>query len=57
MDDNQLGRNIQHLRIIHNETLDELGSIHGGHLHGGALRHCFAGGGATETGNGRRYQQ
>ncbi len=27
MDDNQLGRNIQHLRIIHNETLDELGSI------------------------------
>lgn len=25
MDDNQLGRNIQHLRIIHNETLDELG--------------------------------
>lgn len=27
MDDNQLGRNIQHLRIIHNETLDKLGSI------------------------------
>lgn len=27
MDDNQLGRNIQHLRIIHNEALDELGSI------------------------------
>ena len=27
MDDIQLGRNIQHLRIIHNETLDELGSI------------------------------
>ncbi len=27
MDDNQLGRNIQHLRIIYNETLDELGSI------------------------------
>lgn len=27
MDDNQLGRNIQHLRIIHNETLDELGRI------------------------------
>ena len=24
MDDNQLGRNIQHLRIIHNETLEEL---------------------------------
>ena len=23
MDDNQLGRNIQHLRIIHNETLRE----------------------------------
>ena len=29
MDDNQLGRNIQHLRIIHKETLEELGgSIH-----------------------------
>ncbi|MFQ7265004.1 MAG: helix-turn-helix domain-containing protein [Lachnospiraceae bacterium] len=27
MDDNQLGRNIQHLRIIHNETLDELGNV------------------------------
>lgn len=27
MDDNQLGRNIQHLRTIHNETLDELGSV------------------------------
>ena len=27
MDDNQLGRNIQHLRVIHNETLDELGSV------------------------------
>ena len=27
MDDNQLGRNIQHLRIIYSETLDELGSI------------------------------
>ena len=27
MDDNQLGRNIQHLRIIHNETLEELGGI------------------------------
>lgn len=27
MDDNQLGRNIQHLRMIHNETLDELGSV------------------------------
>lgn len=27
MDDNRLGRNIQHLRIIHNETLDELGSL------------------------------
>ena len=27
MDCNQLGKNIQHLRIIHNETLDELGSI------------------------------
>lgn len=27
MDNNQLGRNIQHLRIIHNETLDELGSV------------------------------
>lgn len=27
MDDNRLGRNIQHLRIIHNETLDELGRL------------------------------
>lgn len=27
MDDNQLGRNIQHLRVIYNETLDELGNI------------------------------
>ena len=27
MDDNQLGRNIQHLRIIYNETLDGLGSV------------------------------
>lgn len=27
MADNQLGRNIQHLRIIHCETLDELGNI------------------------------
>lgn len=27
MDDKQLGRNIQHLRIINNETLDELGSV------------------------------
>lgn len=27
MSDNQLGRNIHHLRIIHNETLNELGSI------------------------------
>lgn len=27
MNNNQLGRNIQHLRIIHNETLDELGGI------------------------------
>ena len=27
MDDNQLGRNIQHLREIHNETLDELGNV------------------------------
>lgn len=27
MDNNQLGRNIQHLRIIYNETLDELGSV------------------------------
>ena len=27
MNDNQLGRNIKHLRIIHNETLDELGSF------------------------------
>ncbi|WP_278627337.1 helix-turn-helix domain-containing protein [Thomasclavelia cocleata] len=27
MIDNQLGRNIQHLRIIHNETLDELGCV------------------------------
>ena len=27
MDDNQLGRNIQHLRIINNETLEELGGI------------------------------
>lgn len=27
MDDNQLGRNIQHLRIIHDETLEELGGI------------------------------
>lgn len=27
MDDNQLGRNIQHFRIIHNETLEELGSV------------------------------
>lgn len=27
MNDNQLGRNIQHLRIIHNETLEELGGI------------------------------
>ena len=27
MDENQLGRNIQHLRVIHNETLDELGSV------------------------------
>lgn len=27
MDNNQLGRNIQHLRIINNETLDELGSV------------------------------
>lgn len=27
MDDNQLGRNIQHLREINNETLEELGSV------------------------------
>ena len=27
MDDNQLGKNIQHLREINNETLEELGSI------------------------------
>lgn len=27
MSDNQLGKNIQHLRMIYNETLDELGSI------------------------------
>ena len=27
MDDNQLGRNIQHLREMHNETLEELGSV------------------------------
>ncbi len=27
MDDNQLGRNIQHLREIHKETLEELGGI------------------------------
>lgn len=27
MAENQLGRNIQHLRVIHNETLDELGSV------------------------------
>ena len=26
MDNNQLGRNIQHLRLIHSETLDELGN-------------------------------
>ncbi len=27
MENNQLGRNLQHLRIIHNETLDELGCV------------------------------
>lgn len=27
MDENQLGRNIQHLRIVYNETLDNLGDI------------------------------
>lgn len=27
MDDNQLGRNIQHLRRIHGETLEELGKV------------------------------
>lgn len=27
MSDNQLGKNIQHLRMVYNETLDELGSI------------------------------
>lgn len=27
MDDNQLGRNIQHLRKMHNETLEEVGNV------------------------------
>ena len=27
MDDNQLGRNIQHLREMYNETLEELGNV------------------------------
>lgn len=35
-------------KTSHGLCQDTHTGIHGGHLHGGALRHCFAGGGSTE---------